>query len=68
MPIATLKFVLPEEEAEFNAANQGRLAKVALWDIEQRLRSLLKHGDPTPAEAVLAEEIRNMIPYELLED
>lgn len=68
MPTATLKFVLPEEEAEFNAANQGRLAKIALWDIDQKLRSLLKHGEPTPAQAVLAEEIRGMIPYELLED
>lgn len=68
MPIATLRFNLPEEESEFNAANQGRLAKVALWDIDQKLRSLLKHGEPTPAQAVLAEEIRGMIPYELLED
>ena len=68
MPIATLRFNLPEEEPEFNAANQGRLAKLALWDIDQKLRSLLKHGEPTPAQAVLAEEIRNMIPYELLED
>ena len=68
MPIATLRFNLPEEESEFNAANQGRLAKVTIWDIDQKLRSLLKHGEPTPAQAVLAEEIRNMIPYELLED
>lgn len=67
MPIATLRFNLPEEELEFNAANQGRLAKIALWDIDQKLRSLLKHGEPTPAQAVLAEEIRGMIPYELLE-
>ena len=68
MPVATLRFTLPEEESEFNAAQQGREAKVALWDIDQRLRSLLKHGEPTPAQAVLAEEIRGMIPYELLED
>jgi len=68
MPIATLKFVLPEEDVEFKTAMQGRAAKVALWDIDQRLRSLLKHGEPTPAQVVLAEEIRSMIPYELLED
>ena len=67
MPIATLRFNLPEEESEFNAANQGRLAKVALWDIDQRLRSLLKHGDPSEETARLAEEIRAMIPYELLD-
>lgn len=68
MPIATLKFTLPEEDVEFKTAMQGREAKVVLWDIDQKLRSLLKHGEPTPAQAVLAEEIRNMIPYELLED
>ena len=68
MPIATLKFTLPEEDVEFKTAMQGREAKVVLWDIDQKLRSLLKHGEPTPAQAVLAEEISNMIPYELLED
>ena len=68
MPIATLKFALPEEEVEFRTAQQGREAKSTLWDIDQRLRSLLKHGEPTPEESRLAEEIRAMIPYELLED
>jgi hypothetical protein len=28
---------------------------------------LLKHGDPTPEERKLAEEIRGMIPPEMLE-
>ena len=68
MPTAILRFTLPEEESEFNAASQGRAAKVALWDIDQRLRSLLKHGEPTEEEQRLAEEIRAMIPSELLED
>lgn len=68
MPIATLRFTLPEEESEFRTAQQGRAAKSALWDIDQRLRGLLKHGEPTPEERQLAEEIRAMIPYEMLED
>lgn len=68
MPIATLRFSLPDDEHEFRTAQQGQAAKSALWDIDQRLRSLLKHGEPTEAEARLAEEIRGMIPYELLED
>ena len=68
MPIATLRFTLPEEEVEFRTATQGRAAKSTLWDIDQRLRSLLKHGEPTPEERQLAEEIRAMIPYEILED
>ena len=61
MPIATLRFRLPDEQAEFDAARQGAGAKQVLWDIDQRLRSLLKHGEPTDAEAKLAEEIREMI-------
>ena len=65
---AILEFSLPEEEVEFNAANQGRRLKAALWGIDQRLRSLLKYGEPTPAQASLAEEIRQAIPFDLLED
>ena len=68
MPIATLRFNLPEEESEFLAAQQGREAKSILWEIDQHCRSLLKYGEPTPEERQLAEEIRAMIPYELLED
>ena len=61
MPTVTLRFTLPDEQAEFDAARQGAEAKRVLWDIDQRLRSLLKHGEPTDAEAKLAEEIREMI-------
>ena len=68
MPISILKFTLPEEDVEFRAASQGRAAKSTLWDIDQRLRSLLKHGEPSDETARLAEEIRAMIPSELLED
>ena len=65
---ATLSFSLPDEQAEFDAACQGREARLVLWEIDQRLRSLLKHGDPGDGEARLAEEIREMIPFNLLED
>lgn len=68
MPIAILRFTLPEEEHEFRTAQQGQLAKSVLWDIDQRLRSLLKHGEPSDETARLAEEIRAMIPYTLLDD
>lgn len=61
MPTVTIRYRLPDEQAEFNAARQGAEAKRILWDIDQRLRSLLKHGEPTDAEAKLAEEIRDMI-------
>lgn len=61
MPIAILKYRLPEEAVEFRAAQQGAEAKGILWAIDQHCRSLLKHGEPTPAEARLAEAIRAMI-------
>ena len=57
MPIATLRFNLPEEESEFLAAQQGQLAKSTLWGIDQHCRSLLRYGQPTPEERQLAEEI-----------
>lgn len=65
---AILRFTLPEEEAEFKAAQQGRDAKLALRQIDQRLRSILKYGTPTKEEERLAREIRESIPSELLED
>ena len=64
---ATLTYTLPDEQGDFDAALAGRKAISALWDIDQRLRSLLKHGTPTEQEAALAEQIREMIPNELLE-
>ena len=67
MPVITIRYSLPDEQGDFDAARLGRAACVALWEIDQRLRSLVKHGDPTPEEARLAEEIRQMIPAEALE-
>lgn len=68
MPTAILRFTLPEEKSEFKTAQQGKLAKSTLWDIDQRLRSLLKYGTPTKEEQRLAQEVRESIPAELLED
>lgn len=65
--IATLRFTLPDEQVEFDAALAGRQAMSALWEIDQRCRSMLKHGQPSRETAQLAEEIRGMIPSELLE-
>jgi hypothetical protein len=67
MPHALIRFRLPEEQSEFDTALQGGRARSALWDIDQACRSLLKHGEPTKAEAALAERIRALIPSELLE-
>ena len=71
MPRAILVYRLPDEEVEFRAALQGQAAKSCLWEIDQRLRSVLKHGDPSPETRRLAEDIRTLIresPERLLED
>ncbi len=64
---AILKFSLPDEQGEFDAARMGREALSTLWEIDQHCRSRVKHGSPTQPERELAEEIRRLIPAELLE-
>ena len=61
MPTITVRYSLPDEQADYDAARLGRDACAALWDIDQRLRSLLKHGEPSEETERLAEEIRQMI-------
>jgi hypothetical protein len=61
MPIATLRFNLPDEQGDYDAARLGRQMAATLWEIDQRCRSLLKHGQPSEETAKLAEEIRQMI-------
>jgi len=69
MPTVTLRYRLPDEQAEYDAARQGAEAKSVLWDIDQRCRSIVKYSDSASADARrLAEEIRDMISAELLED
>lgn len=59
---ATLKYDLPDEQEEFEIAIKSRDYYNQLWEIDQHLRSLLKHGDPeAQSTRRLAENIRNMI-------
>lgn len=67
MPTVTIRYTLPAEQADYDAARLGGEAMQVLWQIDQRLRSLLKHGQPFGETAELAEEIRGMIPAEMLE-
>jgi len=64
--IATLRFTLPDEQGEFDAARLGGKALSTLWEIDQHCRALVEYGEPTDAERRLAEQIRAMIPAELL--
>lgn len=67
MPTVTLRYRLPAEQAEFDAARLGSEALQVLWQIDQRLRAVVKHGEPTNEERRLAVEIRQMIPPEMLD-
>jgi hypothetical protein len=58
---ATLRFDLPEDQAEFDAARLGTAMARVLWEIDQRCRSLVKHGEPSGETRELAEEIRQLI-------
>jgi hypothetical protein len=64
---ATLTFTLPDEQSEYDAARLGREALTTLREIDQGCRSLIKHGTPSDETRRLAEEIRAMIPAELLD-
>lgn len=65
--IAILKFTLPDEQAEYDAARLGSEAMQVLWQIDQRLRSLMKYGAPCGETRILCDELRAMIPAELLD-
>ena len=67
MPTVTLRYRLPDEQSEYDAARLGGEALSTLWEIDQHCRSLLKHGSPTAEQRERAEELRRMIPEELLE-
>ena len=67
MPQVRITYTLPDEQGEYDAARLGRAALLTLLEIDQHCRSLLKHGDPTPEQATLAEQIREMIPGEMLD-
>jgi hypothetical protein len=61
MPVVTIQYNLPDEQGDFDAARLGRQMAATLWDVDQRCRALLKHGDPSEETASLAEEIRGLI-------
>lgn len=64
---ATLKFNLPEDQAEFDFAVQGSKMYSALWDISQDLRTLWKYEELSDEEFKMVERIRNKF-FEILED
>ena len=67
MPLATLRFRLPDEQGDFDAARLGREALRVLWEIDQHCRAVRKYGEPSPEVEALADQVRALIPAELLE-
>ena len=61
MPSVSLRYRLPDEQDEFDAAREGGAARSLLWRIDQHCRSVLKYGEPQPETRVLADAIRQMI-------
>lgn len=67
MPIATLRYTLPDESMDHRAALAGVDALVALEQIDQWARGRLKYGEPSADEVHALEAVRSMIPRELLD-
>jgi hypothetical protein len=66
---AILRFDLsdPDDERQHRYALAGRDALIALELIDNRCRSILKHGEPSPETERVLEDIRSLIPHELVE-
>lgn len=58
---ATLEFSLPEERVEHQQAVHSGAAWALLEDIDQHLRSVIKHGHDYKTVEALAEHIRREI-------
>lgn len=67
MPRATLTYDLPDDNAEFRAALAGREALIVLHEIDSFCRNKAKYGELAEAVERLVQEIREMIPGELLD-
>ena len=67
MPESMLRFELPEEEAEFRAAMDGSRWKDVSYDLDQWLRSKLKHGHSFESPGEALEECRKFL-RELMEE
>ena len=67
MPVATIRYTLPEETMEFRAAQAGVDALITLERIAEHCRGRIKHGELTAECVHELEAVRAMITHELLE-
>jgi hypothetical protein len=61
MPHVILRFRLPDEQVELNAAMQGRDAKSTIWEVDQYCRGIIKHGSQGDLVAMHLETIRDIL-------
>lgn len=62
MPKAILEFNLPEENEEYKTTMKAQEYYCQLWDIEQYLRSIDRHGvDADLSKEELVDKVRKMI-------
>lgn len=61
MPHVILRYRLPDEQTELNAAMQGGAAKATIWAVDQYCRTILKHGEPSDDERRHLDRIREML-------
>lgn len=64
---ATLEFTLPEEAYELDTCRAAQELRGALVDIRELTRAKLKYAALTKSERALVEEIRELLPFTLLE-
>jgi len=58
---AILKFNLPEDNSAHLIAIRGSEYFSCLWNLDQKLRSLLKHGHDYSSVETLAQDLRDYI-------
>ena len=61
MPTVTIRYRLPDEQRDFDAARLGQTMAAVISEIDQRCRTVVKYGEPSDETAALAEQIRQMI-------
>lgn len=64
---AKLNFNLPDEQIEFNDAINGNAYKTVIWELDQFLRSQLKHQDMPDEVSVKVLQIRDEL-HSIIQD
>lgn len=69
MPTVWMKFQLPDEESEYLDAAFGTQMSLALWDIDEGLRTAIKYNsDDLPSEALEGVEHARNIVHDVLSE